>query len=159
MMQAVALVFDHISIDSAEQQPPVASPGSDASADTSSGSANAALKLLDDLCLMASGASRLCDVMSGPGTTCMSKAASTSPQDLNHTCLTCRNAGTACAWLRSPILPKSFVLELLDFVLGANARTFQTVAIFEHALLSRVRTRPRTISLAHPTLTLERSSM
>jgi hypothetical protein len=32
------------------------------------------------------------------------------------------------------------VLELLDFVLGANAHTFQTVAIFEHALLSRVRT-------------------
>jgi hypothetical protein len=58
-MQAVALVFDHISMDSVEPQPSLASPGSDASADTSSGSANAALKLLDDLCLMASGASHL----------------------------------------------------------------------------------------------------
>jgi hypothetical protein len=54
--QAVALVFDHISIDSAKVQPPSSSPGSPAPADTSSGSANAALKLLDDLCLMASGA-------------------------------------------------------------------------------------------------------
>ncbi len=49
------------------------------------------------------------------------------------------STGTECAWLRSPILPKAFVLELLDFVLGANARTFQMSPIFEHALLSRVR--------------------
>jgi hypothetical protein len=69
-MQAVALVFDHISIDNAAQQPPSASPGSDAAADTSSGSANAALKLLDDLCLMASGASHLCDGRPSPGAIC-----------------------------------------------------------------------------------------
>lgn len=54
-MQAVALVFDHISLNSEELQPAPASPGSQAAAGTSSGSANAALKLLDDLCLMASG--------------------------------------------------------------------------------------------------------
>ncbi len=40
-------------------------------------------------------------------------------------------------WLRSPILPKSFVLDLLDFVLGANAVVFQTSPVFEHAMLSR----------------------
>lgn len=49
------------------------------------------------------------------------------------------STGTECAWLRSPILPKAFVLELLDFVLGANAPIFETSSIFEHALLSRVR--------------------
>lgn len=53
--QAVALVFDHISLDSEELQSAPTSPGSRAPAGTSSGSANAALKLLDDLCLMASG--------------------------------------------------------------------------------------------------------
>lgn len=36
------------------------------------------------------------------------------------------------------MLPRSFVLELLDFVLGANASIFQTSAVFEHALLSRL---------------------
>lgn len=60
--QAVALVFDHISLDCEELQPPPSSPGSQAPAATSSGSANAALKLLGDLCLMASGMDGPCHV-------------------------------------------------------------------------------------------------
>ena len=47
-------------------------------------------------------------------------------------------AGAECAWLRSPMLPRTFVLELLDFVLGANAATFRASPVFEHALLARV---------------------
>ncbi len=62
--QAVALVFDHISLDDEElqQQAPAVPATPDGQqaheqqAALASGSANAALKLLDDLCLMASGA-------------------------------------------------------------------------------------------------------
>lgn len=62
-VQAVALVFDHISLtpELMQQQAPErsgAGPESprDGPEGFSSGSANAALKLLDDLCLMAGGA-------------------------------------------------------------------------------------------------------
>lgn len=64
-MQAVALVFDHILL-SPEEEPTIKSPVSPSSdgsrvtamptaGATTSGSANAALMLLDDLCLMANG--------------------------------------------------------------------------------------------------------
>jgi len=41
-------------------------------------------------------------------------------------------------WLRAPALPRPFVLELLDFVLGHSAAVFREIPAFEHALLVRV---------------------
>ena len=41
-------------------------------------------------------------------------------------------------WLRAPALPRPFVLELLDFVLGHSAALFREIPAFEHALLVRV---------------------
>ena len=41
-------------------------------------------------------------------------------------------------WLRAPALPRPFVLELLDFVLGHSAVLFREIPAFEHALLVRV---------------------
>lgn len=41
-------------------------------------------------------------------------------------------------WLRAPALPRPFVLELLDFVLGHSAALFRDIPAFEHALLVRV---------------------
>ena len=58
-LQAVALVFDHISLaDERTRTPDAPEPLSprDGLQGVTSGSANAALKLLDDLCLMANGA-------------------------------------------------------------------------------------------------------
>eukprot|EP00884_Botryococcus_braunii_P011071 jgi/Botrbrau1/19966/Bobra.0059s0082.1 len=41
-------------------------------------------------------------------------------------------------WLNVPDLPRPFVLDLLDFVLGNNPAIFMTNPAFEHALLVRV---------------------
>ena len=41
------------------------------------------------------------------------------------------------AWLKAPALPRPFVLDLLDFVLGNSARVFHELPAFEHALLVR----------------------
>lgn len=41
-------------------------------------------------------------------------------------------------WLRAPALPRPFVLELLDFVLGHSVFVFREIPAFEHALLVRV---------------------
>ena len=41
------------------------------------------------------------------------------------------------AWLKAPALPRPFVLDLLDFVLGNSARVFRELPAFEHALLVR----------------------
>ena len=50
----------------------------------------------------------------------------------------CRAANTAMlAWLKAPALPRPFVLDLLDFVLGNSARVFRELPAFEHALLVR----------------------
>jgi hypothetical protein len=52
--------------------------------------------------------------------------------------LRARAANTAMlAWLRAPALPRPFVLDLLDFVLGNSARVFRELPAFEHALLVR----------------------
>lgn len=41
-------------------------------------------------------------------------------------------------WLKAPALPRPFVLDLLDFVLGNSAAVFRELPAFEHALLVRV---------------------
>lgn len=41
-------------------------------------------------------------------------------------------------WLRAPALPRPFVMDLLDFVLGNSAPVFRELPAFEHALLLRV---------------------
>ena len=41
-------------------------------------------------------------------------------------------------WLRAPALPRPFVMDLLDFVLGNSAAVFRELPAFEHALLLRV---------------------
>ena len=58
---------------------------------------------------------------------------------------TCGEGPAPCAaneamlkWLRAPALPRPFVLELLDFVLGHSAALFRDIPAFEHALLVRV---------------------
>ena len=68
-MQAVALVFEHVLIYH-DGEALVMSDGEDqdsrdsgASVLADHGSANAALKLLDDLCMMATGASQYCSVI------------------------------------------------------------------------------------------------
>ena len=47
-------------------------------------------------------------------------------------------AGGDATWLRSPLLPKPFVLELLDFILNASAELFRTLHDFESAVTGRV---------------------
>jgi len=47
-------------------------------------------------------------------------------------------AGGDATWLRSPPLPKPFVLELLDFILNASADLFRTLHDFESAVTGRV---------------------
>lgn len=116
--QAVALVFDHVLVEmkqngstaSTESASPVPSnPGSVKATDTPRGSksprgngtTNAALKLLDDLCMMATASEGM------------------------------------LKWLKAPALPRPFVLDLLDFVLGNSAAVFRSIPAFEHALLVR----------------------
>jgi hypothetical protein len=41
-------------------------------------------------------------------------------------------------WLKAPSLPRPFVMDLLDFVLGNSAPLFRELPAFEHALLLRV---------------------
>lgn len=41
-------------------------------------------------------------------------------------------------WLKAPALPRPFVMDLLDFVLGNSAAVFRELPAFEHALLLRV---------------------
>ena len=41
-------------------------------------------------------------------------------------------------WLRAPALPRPFVMDLLDFVLGNSAPVFRELPAFKHALLLRV---------------------
>lgn len=74
VLQAVALVFDHVLVEmqqsssstAAEPPPPIGAsdPGSAKGADTPTarghGTTNAAVKLLDDLCMMATGDVLLC---------------------------------------------------------------------------------------------------
>ena len=47
-------------------------------------------------------------------------------------------AGGDATWLRSPLLPKPFILELLDFILNASAELFRTLHDFESAVTGRV---------------------
>ncbi|KAK9834027.1 hypothetical protein WJX81_004391 [Elliptochloris bilobata] len=106
--QAVALVFEHVTTagpvraaaPAASGAPPLSPRNAGLLAEH--GPANAALKLLDDLCMMVTA---------------------------NEAML---------KWLRAPALPRPFVLELLDFVLGHSAAVFREIPAFEHALLVRV---------------------
>ncbi|KAK9868608.1 hypothetical protein WJX84_001848 [Apatococcus fuscideae] len=129
--QAVALVFENVLTINTEKNGALAaispmadaaagvsqtlsapgSPGSDAStsngplsshAATAPGSLNAALKLLEDLCVMATASEAM------------------------------------LRWLKAPALPRSFVLDLLDFVLANHATVFRVIPAFEHALLVRI---------------------
>lgn len=52
-------------------------------------------------------------------------------------CLRAANSAML-VWLKAPALPRPFVLELLDFVLGNSAAVFRELPAFEHALLVRV---------------------
>ncbi|BDA41918.1 Protein MON2 homolog [Coccomyxa sp. Obi] len=132
--QAVALVFEHVDIEGArrgsitgstpaspktpmrehrssmEGRSPLSRANSTASAPHSPASTllaehgpdNAALKLLDNLCMMITANSAM------------------------------------LVWLKAPALPRPFVLDLLDFVLGNSAAVFRELPAFEHALLVRV---------------------
>ncbi|DBA68408.1 TPA: hypothetical protein ACH3X2_013711 [Trebouxia sp. C0005] len=117
--QAVALVFDHVLVEMEQMgssslietaSPALSEPGSAKGPETPKGSksprghgtTNAALKLLDDLCMMATASEGM------------------------------------LKWLKAPTLPRPFVLDLLDFVLGNSAAVFRTMPAFEHALLVRV---------------------
>ncbi len=83
--------------------------------------------------------------VAGPSYTCVCAAERTACAKENLALgygrgwwLPSRRTGVECAWLKAAPLPKTFVLELLDFVLAENASVFRGSAVFEHALLSRV---------------------
>ena len=48
------------------------------------------------------------------------------------------HAGVPPVWLKSPSLPRSFVLELLDFVLTNSPAVFRELAPFQSALAARM---------------------
>ena len=53
--------------------------------------------------------------------------------------MSCAAANAAMLhWLKAPALPRPFVMDLLDFVLGNSAPVFRELPAFEHALLLRV---------------------
>lgn len=43
-------------------------------------------------------------------------------------------AGAAPKWLKTPSLPRTFVLEMLDFVLTNSAQLFRCLPAFENTL-------------------------
>lgn len=50
----------------------------------------------------------------------------------------CRPTGAPPLWLKSPSLPRTFVLELLDFVLANSPDVFRRLPPFQNALAVRM---------------------
>lgn len=128
--QAVALVFEHVctahaSLDSSAVGSSQGNGADSHHVPTRSGStllaqqgaANAALKLLDDLCMMATGAASI--------TSAAAANESSSVRSLNSTVVACAANEAMLKWLTAPCLPRVFVLDLLDFVLSNTSSVFK----------------------------------
>ena len=155
--QAVALVLSYVDVE-AELQGQAAAAEAGESGEAPGGAAFAAQKLVEDLCNIASGglpaASRAvllafelhlrpaggwrafsCACWAACGLSC----ACTVPQlTLPWHWGQLPPAGAPPLWLKSPSLPRTFVLELLDFVLANSPDVFRRLPPFQNALAVRM---------------------
>ena len=156
--QAVALVLSYVDVESELQRQRQSLHGSGGGVDgeprpaqraVPSGSAtSAALKLIEDLCNMALGAARRparSRAGLAPQRECLVSSACIAALCLHLTdmalCLRCCpscSAGAPLTWLQSPSLPRSFVVELLDFMLVSSPAIFWQLPPFQHVLATRM---------------------
>ena len=139
-MQAVSLVFEHVALVCGVRVPAPAlrssSPQPEMLARTNSGLAahgcvNAALKLLDDLCMMATGATIIllgCSSLLVQGQEVIPAHWLSRRLGVMHTCVAAASSEAMLKWLRSPALPRYFVLDLLDYLLANTAAIFRCAA-------------------------------
>ena len=142
--QVVALVFAAVSSTRSESAthspleeeaiPPVDNKLDTADAPQPVGAHAAALNLVTDLCAMVTGVV----TVRHPAASLLST--------LQHVQQQVAVAGGELVWLRSPLLARPFVLEMLDFVLNSSSDVFKVLPDFQDALLSKVRYFPMTPS-------------
>lgn len=137
--QAVALVLSYVDVEAELQGQQLQGRGE---ASAPGGAATAAQKLVEDLCNIASGgfvSTRRGTVTAGVCGMPMQPLLwrSTCASHARQPCLfTC--AGAPPLWLKSPSLPRTFVLELLEFLLVNSPSVFRQLPSFQNALAVRM---------------------
>ena len=156
--QAVALVLSYVDVDAVlqsqqqqqqQQQAGAGEGGGGEGGALPSEAASAALKLIEDLCNIASGMHAPQGLLSALQDPCSQIHRSTlwtsrSPEPTSADAVVAPPrplpscAGAPPQWLRSPSLPRTFVLELLDFVLANSPAVFRRLPPFQALLSARM---------------------